>query len=338
MRFIDSLLRRQLYLFMETLNSLFRETIKQVVSLSKSSTFITEENVYQEGAEDILPYLDKMVEFVALPGSGLAGLENLEELLEKAEAGKSCLLLLEHYSNLDLSLFSYFVRKAGGRGADIGRAVIAIAGMKLSEENPVVAAFAGAYTRIVIYPSRSLQGLDAVKDRAEIIRSNAINRAAMKTLTDLKSKGRLILLFPSGTRYRPWDPSTKRGVREIDSYIKSFDYMCFVAINGEVLHVKPGDMMEDEVTKDIVRISASPVISCEEFREKVRAEVDAAQQRLETDPAELSSEHDILAAPAAAVDNSPADKKQAVADAIMVELERMHIASEEKRKRILAKP
>ena len=289
---------------METLNTMFKEYNKQVAILSKASPHITEENVYQEGADDILQYLDKMAEALILPGSGLDGLENLEDLFSKAESGKSCLLLLEHYSNMDLTLFSYLVRKAGGRGADISKAVIAIAGMKLNEDNPVVAAFASAYSRIVIYPSRSIQGLDPETEKAEILRSNAINRAAMKALNDLKTKGRPILLFPSGTRYRPGDPATKRGVREIDSYIKSFDYMCFVAINGVVLHVGQGDMMDDPVSEDVVRFSAGPVVSCSEFRDKAKAGDDE-------------------------------DKKQAVADAIMDELERMHIEGEEKRKRFL---
>ncbi|MCL2382358.1 MAG: 1-acyl-sn-glycerol-3-phosphate acyltransferase [Treponema sp.] len=289
---------------METLNTMFGDYNKQVAVLSKSSTFITEENVYQEGAADILPFLDKMAEALILPGSGLDGLENLEALFSKAEEGKSCLLLLEHYSNMDLSLFSYLVRKAGGRGNDIAKAVIAIAGMKLNEHNPVVAAFASAYTRIVIYPSRSLQGLDPEKHKAEGLRANAINRAAMKALNDLKTKGRLVLLFPSGTRYRPGDPSTKKGVREIDSYIKSFDYMCFVAINGMVLHVGQGDMMDDEVSRDVVRLSVGPVVSCAEFRDNAKA-------------AETG------------------DKKQAVADAIMAELEKMHVEGEEKRGALL---
>ena len=283
---------------------MFRDYIKQVITLAKSSTHITGENVYQEGAGDILPYLDKMVEALILPGSGIDGLENLEELFTKAGEGKSCLLFPEHYSNLDLSLFSYLVRKAGGRGEDIAKSLVAIAGMKLNEENPVVAAFASAYTRLVIYPSRSLHGLEPERKKAELIRSSAINRAAMKALTDLKTKGRLVLIFPSGTRYRPWDPSTKQGVREIDSYIKSFDYMCCVAINGEVLHVRQGDMMDDAVSQDVVRLSAGPVMSCAEFRSKARVE-------------------------------ETADKKQLVADAIMAELEKMHIEGEERRKRFL---
>jgi glycerol-3-phosphate O-acyltransferase len=288
---------------METLSTAFRTQIKEALSRSKVPSIVTEQNVYQEGDRNILPMLDEMVESLILPGSGVDGMENLEELLAKAKSGKACLLCLEHYSNLDLSIFSYFVRKAGGR--EIGDALVSIAGMKLNEDNPVVAAFAGAYTRIVIYPSRSLQGLDAEKDRAEIVRSNGINRAAMKTLADLKVKGKLILVFPSGTRYRPWDPSTKKGVREIDSYIRSFDYMCCVALNGEILHVRQGDMMDDAVSRDLVRVTAGPVLSCAEFREKARA-----------------------AAEAAGIE----DKKQAAVDALMAELEKLHIPAEEKRR------
>ena len=303
---------------MDTLSTAFREIIGQVMILTKSASVISEENVFQEADKNIRPYVDKMVEELILPGSGVDGLENLEELYQKAGAGKSCLLLPEHYSNLDLSLITYLVDKAGGRGSEISRAVTAIAGMKLNEMNPVVSTFASAYTRIVIYPSRSFQGLDAKNDRAEIIRGNAINRAAMKALINIKNSGRLILLFPSGTRYRPGDPSTKRGVRETDSYIKSFDYMCMVAINGKVLHIRPGNMMEDEVSRDVVRISAGPVLSCAEFRDRVRAETDAK-----------------AASGNEAPDEYPFDKKQAVADAIMSELETMHIKGEERRKQFL---
>jgi len=293
---------------METLATAFREQIKIAVSKTKADTVITEENVYQEGNTNILPLLDEMVEYVSLPGSGLDGLENLEELFEKAESGKSCLLMVEHYSNLDLSIVSCMVRNAGGRGKAVGDSIIAIAGMKLNEDNPIVAAFASAYTRIVIYPSRSLQHLDPEneKDKAEIVRSNTINRAAMKALIRHKYKGKLVLVFPSGTRYRSWDPETKKGIREIDSYVRSFDYMCFVALNGEVLKVQKTDMLNDVVEKDVVRVTAGPVISCEEFRENAR--------------------------------NTSAneDKKQAVADAIMAELEKMHIAAEEKRLKLLS--
>jgi len=290
----------------ETLGTAFRDQIKRAMAVTKAPTVITEDNVFQEGDTNIMPLLDEMVESLILPGSGIDGLGNIEELFAKAEAGKSCLLMVEHYSNMDLSILFTLLRKAGGRGNEISDSIIAVAGMKLNEDNPIVAAFAGAYTRIVIYPSRTVQDLDPEKDKAEIARSVAINRAAMKALIRHKYKGNLILIFPSGTRYRSWDPETKKGVREVDSYIRSFDYMCFVALNGEVLHVQKTDMLNDVVSKDVVRVTVSPVVSCHEFRESARSAVSDEE-----------------------------DKKQAVADAIMNELEKIHTTAEEKRKRLL---
>jgi len=291
---------------METLRSFFGGQIEKALSLSRIPTVINDHNVFQEGDSNILSLLDEMVEKLVLPGSGIDGKEHLEELLTLAESGKSCLLLPEHYSNLDLSVISLFIRKAGGRGDAIGKSIIALAGMKLNEDNPAVAAFTGAYTKIVIYPSRYLSGLDAKEKKAEFIRSNCINRAALKVINEQKVKGRIILIFPSGTRYRPWDPGSKRGVREIDSYIRSFDYMCLVAINGEVLHIQKTDMINDEVSKDLVTVTVSPVIPCAEFREKARASI-----------------------------SDSVDKKQVVCDAVMAELEKMHIAAEEKRQLLL---
>jgi len=289
---------------MDTLTTAFSEQIKTAMSLANAPTVITADNVYQEKNEKILPIIDAMAGSLILPGSGVDGMENLEELLVKAESGKSCLLLLEHYSNFDLTIFSLLVRQAGGRGEDIAKSLISIAGMKLNEDNPVVAAFAGAYTRIVIYPGRSLHGLPPEKKQVEVTRSISINRAAMQALGKHKTQGKLILVFPSGTRYRPWDPSTKRGVREIDSYIRSFDYMCCVALNGKILLVQQADMMNDMVTKDIVRVTAGKVHSCNDFRNSARAEAEASGIE---------------------------DRKQAAVDAVMAELERMHNEAEIKR-------
>jgi glycerol-3-phosphate O-acyltransferase len=295
---------------METLTTAFGDQIKRAMSLSKVETVVTEHNVYQEGDPNVLPILDEMVEYLLLPGSWVDGMENLEELFEKAKSGKSCLLLVEHYSNMDLSIVSYLVQRAGGRGAEIAMALVAIAGMKLNEDNPVVAALASAYSRIVIYPSRTLIDLDAEKNKDEIVRSNNINRAAMKALNDIKTLGKLVLVFPSGTRYRPWDPSTKKGVREIDSYIRSFDYLCCIALNGQILHVQKTDMMNDIVSKDLLLVTAGPVHLCAELRKKARA-----------------------AAEACGIE----DKKQAAVDAIMAELEELHIKAEKKRQLLIDK-
>ncbi|MDR2542902.1 MAG: 1-acyl-sn-glycerol-3-phosphate acyltransferase [Treponema sp.] len=291
-----------------TLATVFGDHIKRVIKVSKTPTIINEDNVYQQGDIDVLEILDDMMVPLLLPGSSLEGMDNLTELHDKAKSGKSCLLLVEHYSNMDLGYVSILARQAGDRGKEIAESIIAIAGMKLNEDNPAVAAFTGAYSKIVICPSRSLQELEPEKDKEMILRGNAINRAAMKTIIRQKYKGNLILVFPSGTRYRPWEPDSKKGVRDIDSYIRSFDFMCFVAINGNTLHVQQTDMLNDIVIKDIVRVTVGPVVSCNQFRNKI----------LET----LSEED---------------DKKQAVADEIMNELEKMHVAAEEERQKLLNK-
>ncbi|MFP3089577.1 1-acyl-sn-glycerol-3-phosphate acyltransferase [Treponema sp. TIM-1] len=295
---------------METLSGAYRDLIKEIMAVSKLARVVTEHNVYQEGDKDALRLVDRLVEDLILPGSGISGMDHLNELFRKASEGKSCLLLLEHYSNMDLPNFSYLLRKEPDHGAEIAQALVAIAGMKLNEENPAVAAFTGAYTRLVIYPSRSLLSLDTEKNKEEIVRSNGINRAAMKTLLKIKVEGKLILVFPSGTRYRPWDPTTKKGVREIDSYIKSFDYMCMVAINGNLLLIRQGDMMDDYVNRDVVRYTAGPVVSCAEFRNRTREQAQAAGIE---------------------------DKKQATVDAIMENLEKMHLEAEKHRETLLEK-
>ncbi len=88
--------------------------------------------------------------------------------------------------------------------------------------------------------------------------------------------------------------------------MRSFDYMCFIALNGQVLKVQKTDMMNDEVVNDVVLVTASPVVSCSEFREKAKS---------------LAAEGE--------------DKKQIVADKIMDELEKMHIAAEKERQKLL---
>ncbi|MDR0785715.1 MAG: 1-acyl-sn-glycerol-3-phosphate acyltransferase [Treponema sp.] len=289
---------------MEVLSSVFKDVIKEAVALAKTSdkiaTVINEQNVYQIGETRILPLIDRIIDALILSGSGISGMEHLRALLDKAKTGASCLLLLEHYSNMDMPVFSYLLRKEPN-GAEIADAIVAIAGMKLNEENSTVAVFTGAYTRLVIYPSRSFHHLSPVEAAAEANRSASINHAAMRKLNEIKKQGKLILVFPSGTRYRPWDPNTKRGVREIDSYIKSFDYMCLVAINGELLHVRQGDMMDDFVSQNIVRFTVGPVVSCADFRASECEKVEKAGIE---------------------------DKKQAVVDVIMARLDEIHQKTE----------
>jgi glycerol-3-phosphate O-acyltransferase len=292
---------------MEELSSAFSGIIKNVCSNANVAAHITPENVYQEGNKNILPYLDQLIEALALPGSGFSGAENLHELWKKSQAGASCLILSEHYSNSDLPGFFYYLKKALPQGEAVANDIISIAGRKMNEENPAIAAFASAYSRIVICPSRELPLVDGKKDEEERLRVIQINRTALLTMNRLKRGRKMILVFPAGTRYRPWDPASKRGVREMDSYIRTFDYMCLVSINGVLLAVRKGEMINDFVQQDVLRYTASPVLSCADFRHKAKVGAENAGSE---------------------------DVKQAVVDALMAKLEAFHNEAEIERQKI----
>ncbi|TFG83076.1 MAG: 1-acyl-sn-glycerol-3-phosphate acyltransferase [Spirochaetales bacterium] len=286
---------------MEAISARYKDTIMQMIKHSNQGMTVTSENVYQESNTQILPFIDTIIAENLEPGSEIRSIANLEKLAALAAGGSSCLLLLEHYSNFDLPIFSYLLRQSGAEGAAINARVLAIAGIKLSQTDPAVTAFTEAYSRLIIVPSRYLEIIkENIKDPKELVsemmHGSSINHAAMKTLSVLKNMGKLILVFPAGTRYRPWDHGSKRGVREIDSYLKSFDYMCLISINGNILRINPeGEMKEDLLCRDKVILDVSPPIHCHEFREKAKHAKHFGE-----------------------------DKKQAIVDSLMASLEAMH--------------
>ena len=275
---------------------------------AKAPTKITEENVYQEANKNILPIMDGMLADNFLPGSRIEGLDNFKNFLDQVKSGKRGLILMEHYSNLDLPALSYLLRRDGGEmGEDLEDRIVAIACMKLNEENEMVRAWAEGFSRIVIYPSRSLASItDPEKFAAEEAKSKRINMASMRALDAARKRGQVILVFPSGTRFRPGMPETKKGVREIDSYLRLSDVMILVSINGNCLRISeenPKDMLSDLVTNDVMVLSGSGVMECKKFR------------------------NDILAG----LDDYDGDKKQVVVDRIMNKLDELHDSIEKDR-------
>ena len=294
---------------METISVKYRSVFIEAMKHTRIPESVTDDNVFQPANPEILPFIDKIVGDNLLPGSGIRHFENLVELHREAREGRSCLLLLEHYSNADLPAFHYLLRRQGSEGERMAHDIVTVAGIKLNEDNPMIRTIVEAYSRLVIYPSRSMEIIrshltDPKELFLEMMKSRSINHAAMKELDVLKKSGRILLVFPAGTRFRPWDPGTKKGVREIDSYLKSFDRMALVSINGNILRINPEDpqMHVDLVCPDKVVYDASPVLDCREFRERIKH---------------------------AAHFND--DKKQAVVDAVMKRLEELHQTVEKDR-------
>jgi glycerol-3-phosphate O-acyltransferase len=246
----------------------YKEIGRKLIQNSSADKVITEENVFQEGLAPNKPLIKDIMSQLLLPGSRILGFENLVRLHNLALSGKSCLLLMQHFSNFDIPNLYELLERNGKKGEDISKSIVSIAGMKLNEESDLARSFTEAYTRVVIYASSSMQNItDPKKLMEEKIKRMKINRAALRVITRLKHNKRIILLFPSGTRYRPWDTATGKGLKEVYSYLKTFNYMVFVAINGNTLRVsREGDMEDDRVTRDLVMYTVSDVYNCKEFR------------------------------------------------------------------------
>src|SRR5574344_2424413 len=250
----------------------------QLAKLSKAAGKIDDTNVYQPENPATRKIMDNLVGENMAPGSRLEGKENFQAFYDAVKSGKHGLILMEHYSNTDLPALCWLLEHDGGKdGPDFQKRIVAIAGMKLNEADPMVKAFAESFTRVVIYPTRSLDKAEATaqteeQKAAEEKKARTINLAAMHAMDDCKRNGQMILVFPSGTRYRPGKPETKRGLREIDSYLRMFDIVTLVSVNGNCLRLNPAnteDMLADLVTEDVIIQAASPVIECKKFRNDI---------------------------------------------------------------------
>ena len=268
-----------------TLKEKFGDLFAEMVAHSKAAAKIDETKVYEEANPEMRKYMFKLLDDTFSADSGLGNLENFKDFYEKVvKQGKSGLILMEHYTNLDLPAIIYLLQKVGEPWADdFASRIVAVAGMKLNEASAGVRAFTEGFTRVVIYPTRSLnaveaKGISQEELKAEEQKARKINFAAMRAMDACKKRGQMILVFPSGTRYRPGKPETKRGLREIDSYLRLFDYMLLVGINGNCLRINPDnpdDKLEDILEPGKVTLTAHPVLDCKKFREDVLSSLPA---------------------------------------------------------------
>ncbi len=261
----------------QSIREKYGESFKILAKYSHAAAKIDETNVYQKANPDTRKIMDKLVAENTLPEAHLEGTDNFRNFLEQVKGGKHGLILMEHYSNTDLPSLMYLLehdKTLGKDGKDLSDRIVAIAGMKLNEADPFVRAFAESFTRVVIYPTSSLDKAEASakseeEAKAEEKRARSINLASMRAMDKCKREGEVILVFPSGTRYRPGHPETKRGLKEIDSYLRMFDIMILVTINGSCLTIdmnNPDDMLADLCEPANYVFASSPVIECKQFR------------------------------------------------------------------------
>ena len=225
----------------KTLRESYGKYFSEMMALSHAPDKIDETNIYQEANHDLEKYMNMILEDNFLPGSGLGNIQYFKEFYDAvSKEGKKGLILMEHYTNLDLPAIIYLLAKHGEDWSkDFSKKIVAVAGMKLNEASPGVKAWTEGFTRVVIYPTRSLSKVSEEEKVEEEKKARKINFAAMRAMDECKRRGQVILVFPSGTRYRPGEPDTKKGLKEIDSYLRLFDIVLPVSINGNCLRINP---------------------------------------------------------------------------------------------------
>jgi glycerol-3-phosphate O-acyltransferase len=232
---------------------------------------ITPENVYQEAHKDNRETLFETIMQSHLEGSTILGVENLKELNRLAQEGKSCLILSEHVSNLDVpNLFTRFYDHEDESLRDIFEKLTFVAGVKLNQ-NHIVKLYTEMFTRVVIYPIRSLGKIATdPAHKAEVDLAKKINIRATRTIAELRNKDRIFVMYPAGTRYRPWMPETKRGIKETMSYINSFDYILFCSINGNNMPPREHeDMTREPYIQDVIVFNFGPVYESKHYIDSV---------------------------------------------------------------------
>ena len=254
----------------------------------KQDRALTPENVFQEQYPANRERFFSVASHLLEEGSGLGGLENLAQLGKLSDQGHSCLVFAEHLSNLDVPTFWMLMKIAGPEFVPLFDRIVFLAGRKLNEESGIVKIFAEMFARIVISPKSFYENLPEGAEKERLIaEAYAINMAAYREIRRLKTSGRIFLVYPTGTRYRPWEPATRRGGREAESYLRSFDYFLLASCEGNLMPPERGVGMADETPRpDRVRMNFGPVTKTAEYRQQILEEYTAALARGENVPDE----------------------------------------------------
>lgn len=257
----------------------FEKAITQIAQNARE-TVISGKNVYRSGLRSSRKLVDSILKTILEEKSRIVQYHNLVELYKRAQEGHSCLMFMEHYSNLDFPGLMYLLTHQDAQAAKIGARIVPLTAMKLNEESPALSALTDAYTHISIFPARRIDQLILVSDgHDELKKAREINHSALKHMKALSHSGSMILMFPSGTRFKPDNPQTKRVVRVADSFLKYFDYVIFGGIAGNALIVNdPEDMLSDYVQNDTLIYSFSKVHACKKFRKAVKAGITDGQK------------------------------------------------------------
>ena len=225
---------------------------------------ITPDSVLRWADKRNQPYFASICRRLLLPGSGLVGVDHLRELIQLAKDGNSCVLCLNHRSNLDVPTLQTLLEDHGQSGWF--DKIIWVAGRKLEEDVGLTNVLVQCINRVIVTPH---SWFSSPRSEAEIHEARRINIAAERAVARLRHEGWVFALFPSGTRIRPDDESTRQAIEQTDGYLRLFDYLALCNIDGCTMPVsKDRDFTHESPRLDRMLYTLGPVVRTEDWRDQ----------------------------------------------------------------------
>lgn len=236
---------------------------------------VSHEKVLFWAKTDLQNYLTQISRRLLLPGSGITGIDNLEHLVELATERASCILCLNHRSNLDVPTLSAMLQDHSK--PQLFEKIIWIAGRKLQEDQGMTGMLVQAFNRVTVTPRSWFE----TEHSPEVVHeANLINIAAHRVIHDLRHQGWVFALFPTGTRIRPGIISTTCAIPETDGYLKSFEFMMLGDIEGCTLPVvRDDDLTRETPQLDRMTFTFGDVVSTDSWRSQAAQRFPELDQR-----------------------------------------------------------
>ena len=254
----------------DNLENSFVDIFKEINLSNKKNPIydVTVNNVFQPAVMKNRHLFVDICSELMQDGSEIKGVEHLTELADLAEKGESCLICSKHCSNFDVPNLYTLMSRYGSYESSCFNRIIFIAGRKLNEDSPGTKMMASMFNRLIISPRSYLDALGP-DDTEKRKHAKRINIAAQRKLRELKYKGYILLLFPTGTRTRNDVPETAKALTETAAYMRMFDNVCFLNTYGNTL---PPMLSRDLLTEiphyDVLKFVASPVIKTAKWLEE----------------------------------------------------------------------
>jgi hypothetical protein len=222
---------------------------------------VTPESVVRWANKGNQPQFASMCRRLLLPGSSIRGFANLEALAELARGGNACLLCLNHRCNFDVpNLMTLMQDQANPAVFD---RLVWVAGRKLEEDVGMTSLLVQCFNRVIVAPH---SWFDSHNSDDQLHQGRCVNIAAERAIAQLRYEGWVFALFPTGTRVRTDDESTKQAIGETFSYLRMFEYLLLCHIDGCTLPVsKDRDLTHETPTLSQVTYTFGSVQRTEDW-------------------------------------------------------------------------